>query len=204
MEVRQAHRRFALFIALFISLTIVFSSVTFYAMSVKPSQSFIGFGLYSQSELQGYIPNNNLTVPTGRALNWTFAVTDMMNKAEFVMIITRIGNSTTTAPNATTPSTTLPELGRAEQFINDRATSQINFTWTIESSYQNAALTYLNISINGQQSVSSTPVGVRPGGYLRLIFELWTFDPVSGSFQYGYPGEFSQVGVWLQVWFRAS
>jgi hypothetical protein len=200
----NTQRRFSLFLILFVSLTAIFSSVTFYAMSAKPSQSFVGFGVYSQRGLQGYIPNSNLSVPMGQTLNWTFEVTNRMNKPEFIMVITRIGNSTTLTPNATTPSTTLPELGRTERFINDGATSRINFTWTIVSSYQNAGLVYLNVSINGQSTLSSAPVGTKQGGYFRLIFELWTFDPISGSFQYGYPGLSSQVGSWLQVWFKTS
>jgi hypothetical protein len=204
MEEDNTHRRLALFLILFVSLTAIFSSVTFYAMSAKPSQSFIGFGLYSQRGLQGYIPNSNLTVSTGQALNWTFAVTNRMNKVEFMMIIARIGNSTSPSPNATTPSTSLPELGRTEQFINDGATSRINLTWTIVSTNQAAGLVYLNISTNGQSSLSSAPIGARPGAYFRLIFELWTFDPVSGSFQYGYPAQTSQAGSWLQVWFKPS
>jgi hypothetical protein len=204
MEEMNTHRRFALFLVLFVSLAAIFSSVTFYAMSTKPSQSFIGFGVYSQKGLQGYLPNSNLTVSTGQALNWSFAVTNRMNRAEFVMIIARIGNSSTPTPNATTPSTTLPELGRVERFINDGATSRINFNWTIMSSSQNSRLVYLNVSINGQSSLSSAPVGAKPGGFFRLIFELWTFDPVSGSFLYGYPAQTSQVGSWLQVWFKAS
>jgi hypothetical protein len=198
------HRRFALFLILFVSLTAIFSSVTFYAMSAKPSQSFIGFAVYSQRGLQGYLPNSNLAVPVGQALNWSFVVTNRMNRAEFVMIIARIGNSSTPTPNATTPTTTLPELGRMERFINNGATSRINFTWTIESRNQNSGLVYLNVSINRQSSLSSAPVGTKPGGFFRLIFELWTFDPVSGSFQYGYPAQTSQVGSWLQVWFKAS
>jgi hypothetical protein len=206
MEAETTQSRLALFLVLFISLTAIFSSVTFYAMSSKPSQSFIGFGIYSQRGLQGYIPNSNLTIVTGQNLNWTFTVTNRMNKAEFIMIHTIIGNSSTTPPNATTPSTppnATTLLGSTEQFINDGETSRINFTWTIESSYQTARLTYLNVSIDGETAVASTPVGTASGRNFRLIFELWTFDPVSGSFQYGYPGQTSQIGVWLQVWFNA-
>lgn len=204
MEAKNTHRRLALFLILFVSLTAIFSSVTFYAMSAKPSQSFIGLGVYSQRGLQGYIPNSNLTVVPGQTLNWTFAITNRMNKAEFVMIITRIGSSSTLSANATTPAPSLPQLGATEQFINDGETSRPSFNWTIDSRYQNAGLTYLNVSINGQPSVSSAPVGTGSGRNFRLIFELWTFDPVSGSFQYGYPGQTSQVGVWLQVWFNAT
>src|SRR3989441_13171966 len=206
MEAANAENRVTIFLVIFISLTAIFSSVTFYAMSAKPSQAFIGLGLYSQRGLQGYIPNSNLTIPTGQTLNWTLAVTNRMNKAEFVLINTLIGNFSSTAPNATTPSTppSTTLLGGTEQFINDGETSRINFNWTIESSYQTGRLTYLNVSINGQSAVSSAPVGAASGRNFRLIFELWTFDPASGSFQYGYPGQTSQVGNWLQVWFNAS
>ena len=204
MEATSTHRRLALFLILFVSLTAIFSSVTFYATSAKPSQSFIGLGVYSQRGLQDYIPNSNLTIVPGQTLNWTFEITNRMNRAEFVMIITRIGSNSTLSANSTTPATTLPQLGATEQFINDGETSRINFNWTIESSYRTAGLTYLNVSINGQPSISSAPVGTASGRNFRLIFELWTFDPVSGSFQYGYPGQTSQVGVWLQVWFNAT
>jgi uncharacterized membrane protein len=195
--------RLTLFLVLFISLTAIFSSVTFYATSAKPNQAFIELGVYAQRGLQGYIPNSNLTVATGQSLNWTFAVTNRMNRAEFVMIITRIGNSSTPTPNATNPSTTLPQLGATELFINDGEISRLGFNWSIESKYQTSGLTYLNLSIAGQPPISSVPVGTTSGRNFRLIFELWTFDPVSGSFQYGYPGQTSQVGVWLEVWFNA-
>ena len=204
MEEESTHRRLTIFMIVFVSLAVIFSSATFYVMSSRPSQSFIGLGLYTQGGLQDYIPAGNLTVPTGHALNWTFAITNRMNKAEFVTIITRIGNQSTPTPNATTPSTTPPEPDQTERFVNDGATLRANFTWKIISTYQSAGLVYLNVSINGRSSLSSAPVGMKPGGYFRLIFELWKFDPVSGSFQYGYPAQASQVGTWLQVWFKAS
>jgi uncharacterized membrane protein len=204
MEAQSTQHRFTLFIVLFICLTAIFTSLTFYATSAKPSQPFIGFGVTSQTGLQAYFPSSNFSVPVGQPLNWTFTVTNRMNKAEFVRIIVRVGNSSTPTPNATTPSTTLPEIGRTEQFVNDGETSRINFTWTIQSRYQTAGLTYLNISMNRQSEVSSAPVGTVSGRNFRLIFELWTFDTPSGVFGYGYPGLNSQVGVWLQVWFNAS
>ena len=204
MEAVNTHRRLALFLILFVSLTAIFSSVTFYVTSARPSQSFVGLGVYSQRGLQGYIPNSNLTVARGQTLNWTFAITNRMNKAEFVMIITRIGSNSTLTANATNPATTLPQVGATERFVNDGETSRINFNWTVESSYQTAGLTYLNVSFDSQPTISSAPVGTASGRNFRLIFELWTFDAVSGSFQYGYPGQTSQVGVWLQVWFNAA
>jgi hypothetical protein len=192
----------ATYLVVFISLATIFTSATFYIISPNPAQSYMGFGVYSQQGLQGYVPGN-MTITPPQTLNWNLTVANRTGREQFIMVIVRIGNSTTFSPNVTSPATPLPELGRVERFVSDGETSKINFTWTVESTNQTGAVVILNLRINGQ-SVSSAPVGAVSGRDFRLIFELWTFDLSSGSFQYGYPGEFAQIGTWLQVWFSAS
>ena len=199
--------KLATFLVVFICLTTIFSSVTFYILSPKPTQPFMGFGVFSHQGLQGYVPDN-MTITPPQTLDWNLTATNRTGREQFVAVIVRIGNTTTSSPNVTSPAN-LPELGRIERFVNDGETSNINFTWTVESSNQTGNLVLLNLQINGSsvsscQSAGSSCVGAVSGSRFRLIFELWTLDPVSGSFQYGYPGEFSQVGTWLQVWFSVS
>jgi len=194
--------RLATYLVIFISLATIFTSATFYIISPKPAQSYMGFGVYSQQGLQGYVPGN-MTVTPPQTLNWNLTVANRTGREQFIMVIVRLGNSTTFSPNVTSPATPLPELGRIDGFVSDGETSNINFTWTVESTNQTGAVVFLNLRINGQ-SVSSAPVGAVSGLDFRLIFELWTFDLSSGSFQYGYPGEFAQIGTWLQVWFSTS
>ena len=194
--------RLALFLVVFVCLTAIFSSVTFYVISPKPEQPFMGFGVFSQQGLQGYVPSN-VTITPPQTFDWNLTVTNRTSKEQFIMVIVRIGNSTTSSPNVTSPAATLPQIGRIEQFISDGETSNMRFTWTVESTNQTGDMVFVNLQITGQ-SVSSAPVGAALGSKFRLIFELWTFDLSSGSFQYGYPGEISQVGTWLQVWFSVS
>ncbi len=194
--------RLATYLVIFISLATIFTSATFYIISPKPAQSYMGFGVYSQQGLQGYVPSN-ITIAPPQTLNWNLTVANRTGREQFIMVIVRLGNSTTFSPNVTSPATPLPELGRIDRFVSDGETSDINFTWTVESTNQTGAVVFLNLRINGQ-SVSSAPVGAVSGLDFRLIFELWTFDLSSGSFQYGYPGEFAQIGTWLQVWFSTS
>ena len=194
--------RLATYLVVFISLATIFTSATFYIISPKPTQSYMGFGVYSQQGLQGYVPGN-MTITPPQTLNWNLTVTNRTGREQFIMVIVRIGNSTTFSPNVTSPATPLPELGRIDRFVSDGETSNINFTWTVESTNQTGDLVFLNLQINGQ-SVSSAPIGSVSGSNFRLIFELWTFDLSSGSFEYGYPGEFAQIGTWLQVWFSTS
>ncbi len=194
--------RLATYLVIFISLATIFTSATFYIISPKPALSYMGFGVYSQQGLQGYVPSN-ITIAPPQTLNWNLTVANRTGREQFIMVIVRLGNSTTFSPNVTSPATPLPELGRIDRFVSDGETSDINFTWTVESTNQTGAVVFLNLRINGQ-SVSSAPVGAVSGLDFRLIFELWTFDLSSGSFQYGYPGEFAQIGTWLQVWFSTS
>ncbi len=194
--------RLATYLVVFISLATIFTSATFYIISPKPAQSYMGFGVYSQQGLQGYVPGN-MTITPPQTLNWNLTIANRTGREQFIMVIVRIGNSTTFSPNVTSPATPLPELGRIDRFVSDGETSNINFTWTVESTNQTGDLVFLNLRINGQ-SVSSAPIGSVSGSNFRLIFELWTFDLSSGSFQYGYPGEFAQIGTWLQVWFSTS
>ena len=192
----------ATYLVIFISLATIFTSATFYIISPKPAQSYMGFGVYSQQGLQGYVPGN-MTITPPQTLNWNLTVANRTGREQFIMVIVRIGNSTTFSPNVTSPATPLPELGRIDRFVSDGETSNINFTWTVESTNQTGDLVFLNLQINGQ-SVSSAPIGSVSGSNFRLIFELWTFDLSTGSFEYGYPGEFAQIGTWLQVWFSTS
>ncbi|HYU88700.1 MAG TPA: hypothetical protein VEL52_08440 [Candidatus Bathyarchaeia archaeon] len=194
--------RLATYLVVFLSLTTIFTSATFYIISPKPVQSYMGFGIYSQQGLQGYVPGN-MTITPPQTLNWNLTVANRTGREQFIMVIVRIGNSTTFSPNVTSPATPLPELGRLDRFVGDGETSNINFTWTVESTNQTGDLVFLNLQINGQ-SLSSAPIGSVLGSNFRLIFELWTFDLSSGSFEYGYPGEFAQIGTWLQVWFSTS
>ncbi len=194
--------RLATYLVVFISLATIFTSATFYIISPKLGQSYMGFGVYSQQGLQGYVPGN-MTITPPQTLNWNLTVANRTGREQFIMVIVRIGNATTFSPNVTSPATPLPELGRLNRFVSDGETSNINFTWTVESTNQTGDLVFLNLRINGQ-SVSSAPIGSVSGSNFRLIFELWTFDLSSGSFEYGYPGEFAQIGTWLQVWFSTS
>jgi hypothetical protein len=161
------------------------------------------FSVNSPTGLHGYV-QNNLTISPGHTSNWILKVANHMGKIQLVMITTRIGNLTTISPNSTMPASALPVIDRTEQFINDGDIANIGFTWTVTSLNQTNGLVFINMQINNRSIVASAPVGARQGRDFRLIFELWTFDPVSASFEYGYTGETSQLGSWLQIWFNVT
>lgn len=190
-----------------ISLTAVYSSVTFYALSVHPAQAFIGLEMSSPTGLSGYTDNS--TVAVGQTLNWTLLVSNRMGSAQFVLIIARLENETLPSPSTSSPAASSPEIVTVQRIVGDGEVANVSFTWTLDSLNQTSSgLFYPNLTVIGQSIQSS--VGAVGGENFRWIFELWTYDLTCGTalsngcFHYGYGTQTSPEGEWLQVWFNAK
>ena len=188
---------------LFGSFSLVYSSVAYYSLSRPPSQEFIAWGIFSPSgSLSNYFSGAGANVSVGQTLDWHFAITNQMGSIQYVKVIYRLANSTSPNPNATVPASIVPQLGNSSVFIPNGRMAFVNFTWSVTSKSSQGGMIFINMRINGQQV--SPPVGAVGGQRFRFFFELWTFDIASNSFQYGYKGQSSRVGVPLQVWFNSA
>jgi hypothetical protein len=193
------------FLVLLVSLSAIYSSAVYYADSKAPAQPFMELGLYTNSGLQGYIPNANFTIAPPQTTNWTITVGNMMTLAQFVRVFVLLGNSSSTqSANSTTPaSNSIPELAAMQLLLGVGETSKLNFSWTAQSTNETTdGHVSLNLLINGHGVSGQRQVWACGGRNFRLIFELWTLNASTGSFQYGYPGMDSSIGEWLQVWFN--
>jgi len=195
-------RRVIVFILLFASFSVVYSSIAYYTLSKPPAQEFMAWGVFSPGgSLSNYFSGSEANVTVGKSLSWHFAVTNRMGSIQYAQIVYRLGNSTSVSPNATVSGDAVPQLGNSSIFIPNEQTALMNFTWSIASSISRGGLIFLNMTINGKQVTTS--VGAVGGQRFRFFFELWTFDVASNSFQYGYKVQNSRVGVPLQVWFNS-
>lgn len=195
-------RQFLFLLLLFASFSLVYSSVAYYALSRPPAQQFMAWGIFSPSgTLSNYFSGSEAKVTVGKVLNWHLAITNQMGSIQYVQVVYRLGNGTSAHPNATVPASSLPQLGNSSIFIPNTQTALLNFTWSIDSDQTRGGTVFLNMTINGRQV--SPSVGAVGGQKFRFFFELWTYDVASNSFQYGYKGQNSWVGVPLQVWFSS-
>ena len=195
-------RRVIVFILLFASFSVVYSSIAYYTLSKPPAQEFMAWGVFSPGgSLSNYFSGSEANVTVGKSLSWHFAVTNRMGSIQYAQIVYRLGNSTSASPNATVSGDAVPQLGNSSIFIPNEQTALMNFTWSIASRISRGGLIFLNMTINGKQVTTS--VGTVGGQRFRFFFELWTFDVASNSFQYGYKVQNSRVGVPLQVWFNS-
>jgi len=184
-------KRTRVFLLLFLFFLSIYAAIAFYATTNKPSQPFLGFGIYSrQNTLSGYIETG--TVSVNRTYYWTFNVTNEMGTTQLVQIITRLGNSTTLGPNATTPAT-LQVMANSTMFVPNKGSMLQNFDWNVTRVTSSGGLDYLTLDINGRITNSTLRTG--PGGPFRLYFELWTFNSALASFQYY---------TWLQIGFSVN
>ncbi len=189
------------FLVLLFTLTLVYGSTAYYLASPRPSQPFVGWGVYSENGLLSqYIPGSNNTLQMNQTLNWHFEVTNRMGVVQFIRILTRVGNLTSALPTTNQPGT-VPTLELEEKFISNGETSRIDFSWRVVS-VSSGETVYPIFEINGQTVLSS--VGAVSGRDFKLIFELWTFDTSSQSFQYGWSDGTSRVGSWLEIGFNVA
>jgi hypothetical protein len=171
----------------------------------------MALGVFSaEGVLSGFSSGTNINITTSQTLSWRLVVTSKMDSVQYARIVYRLGNDSTPTPASDQPSTVacVSELLAPQRclysdvFIAPGDEADLGFTWSIQSENRTAGPTQLNLLINGRQF--SSPVGAEGGRNFRIIFELWTFDHTSNSFQYGWQGPSSRVGTWLQVWFNAS
>ena len=188
-------RKASIFLILFLFFLSIYAAVAFYLTTPKPSQPFIGFGIYAQQGLLGYTGPNS-TVIANVPTEWTLNVTNEMGSTQFVQVVSILGNQTSLpgfAPNATSPAL-LPVLTNTTRFVPNQNSSLFDYNWTVTSVKSTPnGLDYLTLSVNGQ-SLNST-VGSPVGEPFRLFFEVWTYDSSQGGFQYY---------TWLQVWFSVN
>ena len=194
-------RKIVVFLLLFGSFSLVFSSFAYYNLSHPPAQQFIAWGVFSPSgTLSNYFSGAEANVTVGKTLNWHFAIANEMGSIQYIRVVYRLGNNTSANPNATSPAGSVLQLGSSEIFVPNARTALLNFTWSITSNSSQGRLVFINLNINGQPI--SPSVGAVGGQRFRFLFELWTYDVASNSFEYGYKGPGSWIGSPLQVWFN--
>jgi len=197
-------RRVTAFFIFFISFSLVYVSVAYYLLSPKAFQPFMAFGVYSEGgTLSTYTGGFRLPIAENQTMRWSLEVANRMGAVQFVRLLYRLGNSTTGAPSNSYPAPDMvPIVGKLEAFIASGDTKRFEFTWAVVRKIQSGGTVYLDMVVNG--TTMSPPIGEGSGKNFRFMFELWTFDVDTNSFQYGWPQESSRVGSWLQVWFDVA
>ena len=192
--------------AIFLSSTIVFSTLAYVAVTPRPREQFFQIYVLGETKMaERYYPNNDPNIPLGQEVRWHVGATNFMGSVQYVVIRAKLSNSTIMAPNDTShtpsPAHVLLEFKRV---LLSNETWEFPLVWRIskvDRRGDNIALTVLeanDLEIHGNE------VGALKGHNFRILLELWTLDPENGSLVFGWRAGNERRVAWLQVWFNVT
>ena len=196
-------------LVIFTSATIIFSMLAYVAVTPRPKEHFLRLYLLGETKMaEHYYPDNNPNIPVGQPVKWYLGTTNLMGSVQYVVIKVKVGNSTIEAPDDVNylPSPT-PVLLEFSRVLIDNETWEFPFTWIIEEVREDGNMTHatvLVINVKNGVEVRSGQASALNGHNFRIIFELWTFDSLTGSLMFGWSAGGERRVAWLQIWFNAT
>jgi len=196
-------------VTIFISATIIFSTLAYVAVTPRPKEQFFQIYVLGETRMaERYYPDNRTNIPVGRLVKWYLGATNFMGSVQYVIIKVKLGNSTIKAPDdinyMPSPAPVLLESGRV---LMDNETWEFPFTWVIGEIRMDGNMTYatvIAINVKDGVEVRSGQVSALNGHNLRIIFEFWTFDPSTEDLIFGWRTGGEHRVAWLQMWFNAT
>jgi len=193
-------------LAVFITLLIVFEMLAYVATTPRPKERFFQLYVLGANHMAAdYYPNNDTNIPLGDSVRWYVGVTDFMGNVQLVAIRVKLGNQTIRPPDDLQAlESPAPFVTEFKRFIQDNETWEIPFVWTIgNAAAVDGSTRILEFQINNEP-YQLQDSSARNGYNFRLIFELWTWETDSGTFQFGWLAGGERRVAWLQVWFNMT
>lgn len=180
--------------------------MVYVATTPRPYEQF--FQLYvlgSNRSAGNYYPNGDPNIRLGDTVVWYVGVTNSMGNVQLVTIRVKLGNETVMSPsnNQTQPSPA-PLITEFKRFIKNNETLETQFAWRIlnVTAVENSTR-ILELGINGE-TYRLVDSSASNGYNFRFIFELWTWQVESNSFQFGWSAGAQRRAAWLQIWFNMT
>jgi len=205
VSVMSFHDRRTL-LAVFITLLIVCEMLAYVATTPRPQEQF--FQLYvlgAKHMAADYYPNNDTNIQLGESVQWYLGVTDFMGNVQLVSVRVKLANQTIMPPDdLNAQPSSAPLVTDFKRFLQNNETWEFPLVWQINDAVTVGASTrILELAINNE-TFQLQDSSARDGYNFRLIFELWTWETDSGTFQFGWVTGGERRVAWLQVWFNMT
>jgi uncharacterized membrane protein len=194
-------------IAFFIIITILTSSVVWISVNPRPSEQFMAiFTLGENGMAEHYYPNDNPNLKLDELVHWYVGVYNHMDSIELISIRFKLLNATLPAPDDQThtpsPASAFTEI---QHLLLNNETWIIPISWEITyASLVNDSIVINTVSMNGAPITSNLAVSAQGGRNFRIIIELWTFEPETQQYGFGWETQNETRVVWNQIWFNAT
>jgi len=196
-------------IPLFLTFLILFEAAAYTAITPRPQEKFFELYVLGPNKLaSSYYPHNSSFITIGEPVTWYLEVHNEMGSIQFIDLRIKLGNETISPPNDTTASPSpAPLVTEIKRFIPDNATWELPFIWQILN-FTTSSRGYSHVQFmigNTTYSLENAPgCSSHNSCKFRLIFELWTWNIASDSFQMGWGNGAQQEIAWLQLWFNLT
>lgn len=134
-------------------------------------------------------------------MTWIIGVQNQMATAQQVELRIKLGNDTLSGPNQITciPAP-LPVLNTITLDLDWNQTVEHEFRWEIVDVSMSDQQQRITLRINDRAILS--PITAQNGLGFRMIIELWTLDPNSEEYRFGWQTNSEDRCVWTQLWFN--
>jgi uncharacterized membrane protein len=193
-------------ITVFITLLIICEMVAYVANTPRPREQFFQvYVLGARRMAADYYPNNDTNLGLGEPVTWYLGVTDNMGSVQLVSIRVKIGNQTIKPPDdqqaIESPAPVVTEYMRV---LQDNETSEMPLVWSISDAISVNGSTRILVLQFNNETYRLQDCSASGGHNFRLIFELWTLQADTDTFQFGWVAGGEHRVAWLQVWFNMT
>lgn len=183
------------------------ATATYLAVVPRPGDGY--FQLYllgNKGQLGDYfVGGGNSPLPPGQMNNWTLVITNRFQSPQNVLVVVKLGDTSTTLPNSTsmTPSNA-PTVTTFSTLVQPQANWTVPFVWSTVGTQASTNRSLFGVYVDGKPSevYLSNFQAHQP---LDLIFELWSSPASSnGTPKFGWVNGLGNQSAWLQVHFTVA
>jgi hypothetical protein len=192
-------------LSIFLASLAIFTTLAYVATNPRPSEEFFQiYVLGDDHRLEHYYPNDNSTIAPYNLVRWYVGVTNSMNSVQYAVLEFKLGNASIAAPNenTSTPSPA-PVLVQYSRVLLQNETWEFPFYWEIVGENRTGNAISLELNVNGTTIPMANPM-TQAGNNYRIFIELWVYNSVSDSVEFGWETGSQRRSAWLQVWFNAT
>jgi len=180
--------------------------LAYIAVTPLPKEQFFQFYALGENRMaEHHYPNDNSTIPLDTPVKWFLGVTNFMNSIQYVTLKVKLGNSTSTPPNASQAKPApIPALFEFSKVLSNNETWEFPFTWSIKEIQVVGDMIYVTHLTINNETITVSDIGAEHGHNLRLIFELWSYNIDEDRFIFSWYATQERRCAWLQLWFNVT
>ena len=149
-----------------------------------------------------YFPDDDNNINTNMSIKWQLYIYNHRGISQLIKVKIKLSDSKTPLPDLSTcTSSSADEIYEIRKVLQNNETLIIPFNWEISEISENDEVYNISrIRING--NTRSINFNVLPDEIIKMICELWVYDPYNNEFTFDWIDLGETRCIWNQIQFR--